>query len=103
MDSSSIDGLSDKTIKFPLKSTYGFINFLKSFNFFFFKVDKANNLKGNCLRFKNVLNGQIKYEFSNRFLDSFKGFLKLKKDPKAEYFNISNVVLRNSILHYSRW
>ena len=66
-------------------------------------VEKNNSLKGNCLRFKNVLNGEIEYEVPNNSLDTFNGFLKLKKDPKPEHFTINNIILRNSVMRFSRW
>lgn len=60
-------------------------------------------MKGNCLRFRYVLNGQIDYEIPNCLIDKMDGFLKLKTDPRTEIISINNVILRNSIIHYSRW
>lgn len=66
-------------------------------------VDKYNQLKGNCLRFRQLLEGEIQYDMPNFNINQFNGYLNLKTDPKKEFINFKNVIFRSSTLHFTRW
>lgn len=52
---------------------------------------------------KKKISGKLEYEKDNSNIDSFIGFLKLKKDPKVEKLNIENLILRDSVLDFTAW
>jgi hypothetical protein len=41
-------------------------------------------MKNRFSSYRNILSGKIEYEPPNKNLDSFVGYLKLKKDPRIE-------------------
>lgn len=60
-------------------------------------------MKGNLKEYRNILTGVIRYEPPTQDLSSFKGSLRLKKDPIPEEISINNLCLKDSTLHYCDW
>lgn len=62
------------------------------------------DLKNTLQNYKNILNGKIIIEnFSRTHINSLKGYIKLKNDPKIERFDINNVVLSESVIRKNEW
>ena len=49
------------------------------------------------------MTGIIEYNSPNSNLNSFEGFLKIKKDPKIEHLTNKNFIPRGAILKNTEW
>jgi hypothetical protein len=65
--------------------------------------EKMSKQKKNIGEYRKTLTGQIEYEVPNANLNSFRGFLKLKIDPKNEALTIDNLLVRGSTLMNTEW
>jgi hypothetical protein len=90
-----------------LKKHHALLNvkhYLKfQFENFSLQVQKKSFQKNNFSEYKNILSGTIEYEKPNPQLDSFLGYLKIKKDPKVEQLSFSNFLPRGAVLAKSEW
>lgn len=50
-----------------------------------------------------MLSGSIEYEGPSLDPNYFKGFLKLKKDPKVEQLSIENFIPRGAMIVNTEW
>jgi len=98
-----VDGKSLETKKKPIKLTRGpyFHIFLNQFSKYSFEI--LPPFKGNLEEYKKMLTGKFQYDPPSKDLNSFKGTLKLKKDPISEELTIQNLCLKGSVLTYSDW
>lgn len=67
------------------------------------RKDRTSVLKNNMPEYRKQLTGKIEYEAPNTNLSSFKGFFKLKTDPKNEPLSIENLLFRGSIIRNTDW
>ena len=44
---------------------------------------------------------KIEYDSPHSNINSFEGFMKLKKDPKGENIDINNIIIRGTKLEYT--
>lgn len=59
-------------------------------------------LKGSFDKYSSILYGSVEYK-RDHLKENFKGFLKLRKDPKVEVVNNENFLKRGSVLTRTRW
>lgn len=64
--------------------------------------ESDSNVKGNILNLCNKLTGTLFLDFEHES-QAFKGRLKLSNDPKVENIDDNNLVLRGSVLNYTKW
>jgi hypothetical protein len=60
-------------------------------------------MKGDLEKYKEILTGKFTYEKPNSNMNSIYGYLKLKKNPRAEDFTIQNMILAGSIIKCTDW
>jgi len=76
----------------------------KRISFNIYVVHDESELKKDLENYKNILTGKIVIEnIRETNINSIKGYIKLKKDPKVENFGIENIVLENSVLKSTEW
>lgn len=113
------DGSTLRSQKYPLKQTSCKIFFLAlAFIFFFLfnyklifllifcfsKVGNNLELKSCLENYRKILSGKVVIEnWQSGDSDQIKGYIKLKKDPKMEYFDQSNFIFSYSFLKYTDW
>jgi len=66
-------------------------------------VEKGSVRKDNYKEYRKILSGKIEHEAPTADMNKFSGYIKLKKDPKPEQFNIENLVIRGSIIRNTDW
>lgn len=66
-------------------------------------VERNTAGKSDFAQYRKKLTGKLDYEAPTEDLKHFEGYLKLKKDPKAEQLSISNLILRGSVLRNTEW
>ncbi len=76
---------------------------IKLFIFFTLKVPKKSYQKNNFAEYRKLLSGKLEYQSPIKTPNSFKGFLKLKNDPKVEQLSEENFIPRGAILTRSEW
>lgn len=64
---------------------------------------KTSKSRPSGFDYKKILTGFIKYNLSNKNAERYKGFIKLKKDPKGEYFDDSNIIFREEQLKFQSY
>jgi hypothetical protein len=55
------------------------------------------------MAYRRILTGKIEYEPPNSSVTHFSGYIRLKKDPRAEQIGIENMILRGSVLKNTEW
>jgi len=72
---------------------------------FFFKilVDRGSTRKGNYSEYRKILSGKIEYEPPISHAKGFSGYIKLKKDPRAEPLSEEHFVPRGSVIKNTDW
>ena len=68
-----------------------------------FLVDKGSLRKDNYSEYRKILSGKIEYCPPNLQSKGFTGYIKLKKDPRAEPLSDVNFIPRGSILKNTEW
>lgn len=66
-------------------------------------VENGSTRKGNYPEYRKVLSGKIEYDPPNATHRSFSGYIKLKKDPRAEPITYDNFIPRGSVLKNTEW
>jgi len=66
-------------------------------------ADIYSRIKGNISDLRKRLNGRIEYELPNDNINSFHGYIKLKRDPAGENITINNIFPRESQLIFTEW
>ena len=66
------------------------------------KIQKNHRSKGSVLDYLKILNGKIEF-MKNTSKMEFKGFIKLKKDPKGEELLMDNVLLHGDSIVNAAW
>ena len=66
-------------------------------------VDKGSSRKGKYEEYRKILSGKIEYQPPSKDSNKFSGYVKLKKDPKAEPLTEENFMPRGSILKNTDW
>lgn len=69
----------------------------------YYLVPKKSYQKNNFAEYRKLLSGKLEYQSPIKTPNSFKGFLKLKNDPKVEQLSDENFIPRGAILTRSEW
>lgn len=88
LNTQGIDGFSDLTMKKATQAT---------------KVENGSTRKGNYPEYRKLLSGKIEYDPPNALYRSFAGYIKLKKDPRAEPITNDNFIPRGAVLKNTEW
>lgn len=85
LDTQGIDGFTTYTLKKAVQTT------------------KINNKKTDFNAYRRILTGKIEYEPPSSSVTHCYGYIRLKKDPRAEQIGIENMILRGSVLKNTEW
>ena len=66
-------------------------------------MQKDSKLKKDFLEYKKILKGHVDYSKNITDIKTFDGLISLKRDPKGEKINCSNIIVRGSVLLYTEW
>ena len=66
-------------------------------------VDKGSSRKGNWAEYRKILTGKIEYDPASTQYNGFNGYIKLKKDPKAEPLSDENFLPRGAVIKNTDW
>lgn len=53
--------------------------------------------------YRSIISGRINFEKATADMRTFRGYLKVSKDPKMEKLSIENLILRESVIKTSLW
>lgn len=55
------------------------------------------------MNYRRILTGKIEYEPPKADVNRLSGYIRLKKDPRAEQISMENMILRGSVLKNTDW
>lgn len=104
IDTAFFDGITAPQRKKASSLTQCKIYFLFVINIFFiFLVPLRSFQKHIIQKYKSILTGSIEYSGPCLSPNSFKGFIKLKNNPKVEQLSIENFIPRGAIILNCEW
>lgn len=101
IDTAFFDGVSSLQRKKASSLTQCKINFFFIYNFFL--VPLRSFQKHIFQKYKTILTGSLEYSGPCLNPNYFKGFLKLRKNPKVEQLSIDNFIPRGAIILNCEW
>lgn len=66
-------------------------------------LNRSSTQKRVWPEYRKIISGRITFEKPSASMNTFRGYLKLTKDPKVEKLSIENLILRESTIKTSLW